>query len=98
MSTPLNLQPDSSAAALALIHPVKPGRASQLLEALQHLSYEDLAVMQGERPICAVQWVIFDNNSRVLCTIHFRGPVEALFQELATYGAERCKQIRSTRS
>ncbi|MDH3599185.1 MAG: hypothetical protein OEU26_06040 [Candidatus Tectomicrobia bacterium] len=93
MSTPLNLQQDSSVAALALMHPVKPGRADQLREALQHLSHEDIAVMRGERPIGAVQWIIFDNNTRLLCTIQFEGTVEALLQDFATYGAERCRGI-----
>ena len=93
MVTPLNLQPNRRAAALALMHPVKPGRADHLREVLQHLGHKDIAVMQGERPICAVQWVMFDNNTRLLCTIHFHGTVEALFQDFATYGTERCRTI-----
>ena len=93
MSTFLNLQRNSRVAALALVHPVKPGRAGQLQEALQHLSHEDIAAMLGKHPLCAVQWVMFDNNTRLLCSIHFHGAVEVLLQEFATCGAEACTRI-----
>ena len=93
MSAPLTLHHDSNAAALTLMHPVKPGRAAQLREALQRLRCEDIAVMRSKHPMNAVQWVMFDNDTRLLCTIHFYGTIEALFQEFATYGAEKCRRI-----
>ena len=93
MSAPLTLQQDGSTAALALMHPVKPGKADQLREALQHLRHEDIAEMRGKHPMNAVQWVLFDNDTRLLCTIHFYGTIEALFLEFATYGAEKCRRI-----
>ena len=93
MSTSLNLQRNSSIAALALMHPVKPGRADQLRETLQHLSHEDIATMQGKHSVCAVQWIMFDNHTRLLCIVHFHGTVETLLQEFATDGAEMCRRI-----
>lgn len=91
--TPLKLNLDRRATALTLLHPVKPGRANQLQEVLQRLTYEDFAAMQRHHPMCAVQWLLFDNKTRLLCSVHFYGEVEALCQDFATYGSERCRRI-----
>lgn len=93
MSSSLNLHQDSHIAALALIHPVKPGRDEQLRQVLQQLGHKDITAMQGGGSIDAMQWIMFDNHTRLLCTIHFYGTVDTLFQALATHGAERCRQI-----
>lgn len=89
----LRAQQGRRASALALIHPVKPGRADQLQEALQHLSHEDIAVMQSQRLMWAIQWVMFGNHTRLLCTIHFDGTAGAVLQDVATYEPEMCKCI-----
>ncbi len=93
MSTSLDKCWVSEAAALALMHPVRPGRADHLQETLQDLSPEDIAAMRGEEPLYAAQWVLFDHDTRLLCTVHFQGKVKALFRDLATYGTEKCRRI-----
>ncbi|WP_089938052.1 hypothetical protein [Candidatus Entotheonella palauensis] len=89
----MNVQPDCRAAALALMHPVKAGRADQLQEALRQLRHQDIVAMQGQRLMSAVQWVVFDNHTRLLCTIHFRGTVDVFLRDFATYEAATCRRI-----
>ncbi len=49
--------------------------------------------MQRDLPVGAVQWVMFDNGTRLLCAMHFCGTVDTLFRAFATHRADRCKQI-----
>ncbi|PON18120.1 hypothetical protein C2W62_09605 [Candidatus Entotheonella serta] len=93
MSTPLNMQQHRQATVLTLIHPIRADRIDQLREALQCLRQEELSVIRETLSIYALQWIMFDNNTRLLFAIHIEGAIETVFHHFATAGAETCRQI-----
>ena len=93
MSSPAPPHLQGHVGTLTLIHPVRPNHAEALREALERLGSADVSTRPELCQRWAAQWVLFDNDTRLLCALQFYGAAEALLRALARHEAARCQEI-----